>query len=368
MAERLRVLQIVSSSQNSGAERHTLLLSRTLLARGHEVTIACPPTGWLPDKCREEGVRTHLIEMRALGAASRLFHLAARERYHIVHAHLTRAAYQGALVALLRRIPIVATVHIFSRDFVYRWISRQGRLIAVSESARNSLLDVGIPPGAVDLVYNGTDFLDGECTASRDDVLHEFGLGACRLVGLVGRVAKEKGHLIALGAAHRVEQTHPDVHFVFVGRVEPRFEEEFNEALRSRPANGLVTVTGARDDVPRLMDAMEIVLLPSEKETFGLVAIEAMARGKPVVATRVGGLPEIVRDGETGLLIDQDEASLADAIRCLLDDPVRATQMGSAGRAWVRERFGHEQMTDSVEAIYRSVLTHGRPHLKAVPP
>jgi glycosyltransferase involved in cell wall biosynthesis len=357
----LRILQVVSSSKSSGAERHVLLLSEMLRRRGHRVAVACPPGGWLTDALEEAGIEAHAVDMRKRGspaAAPRLVRLASRRRFDIIHTHLTRATYHGALASFLRRVPMVATVHVYSRDLVYRFLARTGRrLIAVSHSVRNALVAAGVPEQAVGVVYNGTDFLEYQPNTGERGVREEFGLvGDCRLIGLVGRVAKEKGHLVALGAARRIAATHRASHFLFIGRMEPHFEAEFTEAVERNGVRGRVTLTGDRNDVPRLMDAMEMVVLPSAKETFGVVAIEAMARGKPVIATRTGGLEEVIRHGETGLLIDQDEAALGEAIDALLSDPERAKRMGEEGRRWVQDHFSHNAMVDDIEAIYMCAL------------
>lgn len=357
----LRVLQVVSSGKNSGAERHVYLLTQMLRRRGHEVSVVCPPGGWLREALQADDVCVYPMEMRgpaSLRAHGALLGLINKSRFDLVHTHLTRATYHGGPTALLRGVPVVSTIHVYSRDFVYRLLAARGaRLIAVSQSVRQALLKAGIADRCVDVVYNGTDFIEDDPFPAQDNVWSEFGLtGNEQLIGLVGRVSKEKGHLVALRAARVVAKDHASSHFLFVGRVEPHFRVEFETALEASGVRDRITLTGDRTDVPRLMDAMDIVMLPSEKETFGLVAIEAMARGKPVIATRVGGLMEVIQDQRTGLLIAQDDAELAAAIGSLLRDPARRLAMGENGRAWVRENFSHTQMVERVEAVYERAI------------
>ena len=109
---------------------------------------------------------------------------------------------------------------------------------------------------------------------------------------------------------------------------------------------------GVRNDVPRLMDAMDIVTVPSQIESFGMVIIEAMARGKPVVAARVGGIPELVTHEETGLLVDRRPNQLADALVSLLQDPARRIAMGIKGRERARMRFSADIMVNNIENLY----------------
>ncbi|MEP0766198.1 MAG: glycosyltransferase family 4 protein [Fimbriimonadia bacterium] len=351
----LRVLQIVSSTKNSGGERHVQLLARMLHEAGHRVTVACPSTGWL----ERDGFTVLPLKMRGMGFVAGLRTLlrdSARDRYDVVHTHLTRATYLGWLFSALSGVPQVATAHVFTRDPVYRLVARRGsRIIAVSAAVRDSLITTGVRADAIDLVHNGTEFLaDSETTG---DVRSEFGIPPdARIIGLVGRIAREKGHLVALDAARKVIQSEGRARFLFVGRIEPNFREEFETSVARHGLGGHVVVTGDRNDVARLMDAMEIVLLPSEKETFGMVAIEAMARGRPVIATRTGGLEEVVVDKETGLLIEQDSERLADAIRLLLSDDAQRIRMGDRGRQRVRENFTHTRMVERIEAVYARAI------------
>lgn len=351
----LRVLQIVSSTKNSGGERHVQLLSRMLREAGHRVTVACPSARW----SAQDGLQVLPICMRGLGflvGLRALLRESAHDRYDVVHTHLTRATYLGLSFALLSGVPQVATAHVFTRDPVYRLVARRGsRIIAVSGAVRDSLVAAGVPAGGIDVVHNGTSFLGDNQTTG--DVRSELGIPPdARIVGLVGRIAREKGHLIALDAARTVVNSNSKARFLFVGRIEPDFREEFEASVARYGLSGHVVLAGDRDDIARMMDAMEIVLLPSEKETFGMVAIEAMARGRPVIATRTGGLEEVVVDRETGLLIEQDSNRLADAIRLLLSDDEQRARMGERGRERVRENFTDTRMLERVEAVYARAI------------
>ncbi|GMV35548.1 MAG: glycosyl transferase family 1 [Fimbriimonadales bacterium] len=360
----LHVLQIVSSTKNSGGERHVQLLARLLHEAGHRVTVACPSAEW----SRRDGFDVLPLRMRGLGSLvvlRTLLRASSREGYDVVHTHLTRATYLGLLFSVLSGVPQVATAHVFTRDPVYRLVARRGsRVIAVSGAVRDSLVAAGVRADAIDLVHNGTEFLaDSETTR---DVRGEFGIPSdARVIGLVGRIAREKGHLIALEAARQVVESEKKARFLFVGRIEPGFREQFEAAIARHELASYVVLAGDRDDVAQLMDAMEIVLLPSEKETFGMVAIEAMARGRPVIATRTGGLEEVVVDRETGLLIEQDSRRLADAIRQLLSDDEKRIRMGDRGKQRVRENFTHTRMLERVEAVYARAISRSDARCKS---
>jgi glycosyltransferase involved in cell wall biosynthesis len=175
------------------------------------------------------------------------------------------------------------------------------------------------------------------------------------LVLSIGRFVAEKGHRHLLEAAARIERTRPGVHWVLVGA------GELEAALpREAQALGLasqVHFTGWRDDVPDVLAVADVFVLPSVNEGFGRVVVEAMAMARPVVATAVGGVPEIVRDGETGVLVPaSDPRALADTVRSLLDDPARAARLGAAGRACAESRFSLTAHVDAVERVYTEVL------------
>lgn len=271
----------------------------------------------------------------------------------VVHSHLTRATYFGAIGGYMRRTPVVASVHIGNHDQVYkRMCHGKNRLVAVSNYVRGLLHGRGIADRFIDTVYNGTDFVDF-APASANEVRAEFGLAPDRkVIGLVGRVCREKGHLIMVDAMQQLRDSYPNAHVMFVGRVEQQFETEVRSAIHDAGLDDRVTMTGVRHDVPRLLDAVDFTAMPSERETFGIAAIEAMARAKPVVASRVGGLMEVVRHQQTGLLVDLRPDALAAGIAYLLEHDKEREKMGEMGRKLVQEKFTLGRMLESLEKVY----------------
>ena len=353
---KLRIGQVVSSSATSGAERHVLALSDRLSRRDHHIEVLCPSGGWLSTDVEKSGIAAHTSDMKGLGwfrTVGYLTRLIKERRLDVVHTHLTRATYFGAVAGMLRRVPVVATVHIANHDQIYKRMARgRNRLVAVSNFVRGMLHGRGIKDRYIDTVYNGTDFVDF-AHSPPEPVLEEFGIPrGRRLVGLVGRVAREKGHLLMIRAMQPILEAHPDAHFVFVGRVEPTFEPEFREALATSGQEERLTMTGNRNDVPRILDSFTLTTMPSSIETFGMAAVEAMARGKAVVASRVGGLPEVVRHGQTGLLVDLDPSGLAEAVSYLLSREDERDRMGSTARRLVEEKFTLEAMVSRLEDVY----------------
>jgi glycosyltransferase involved in cell wall biosynthesis len=356
----LRVLQLISSSATSGAERHVSSLSNLLQQNDHHVQVVTPGGGWLPGALRSSGIPVMESRMKGFGWLQTMTGLVReirRNDIQLVHTHLTRAAYIGHALGLLTRVPIVTSVHIANNDQIYRRLAhRNNRLVAVSNYVAGMLRGNGIPERFVRTVYNGTDFIDF-APADRNEVLNGLGIPTDRkVIGLVGKVCRDKGQLELISAMKQVRQDHPDAHVLFVGKVEESVEAEVNAAIDDSGLRSHATLTGVRHDIPSLLDAMTISTLPSVMETFGVAAIEAMARRRAVVATRIGALPEVVQHKQTGLLVDLRPSSIAEAIHYLLENEDERERMGRTGQNVVRQMFTLTEMVKRFEAVYRDVL------------
>lgn len=217
-----------------------------------------------------------------------------------------------------------------------------------------------MPAGEVQTVYNATDFvsLNGAHTNAPLEVRGEFGLPPnSKLIGVFAKVTPIKGQDLLLEALPQVLRLHPDVHVLFVGSMEGDFARRTQQRAQELEIHRQVIFTGLRADVARLMQAVDVVTLPSRSETFGLAVLEAMALGKPVVATRVGGLPELVRDGETGILVDFTAASLAHALKELLTSAELRNRLGQTARTFACQFYTPERMVRHIEAVYARALT-----------
>lgn len=359
----MNVIQIVSSNRASGTESQLVVLAAWLQRRGHQVLAICPPGGWLPGRLREANVPTLEMKMHGMSlltAAFRLRELARENQIDVIHTHLTRATYIGHLAGRLAHIPVISTVHVVQRNVAYRYLPTCKRsVVAVSEYLRQSLIARGVPPDRVQTIYNGTDFHEEVLTivTPDDSVRVELDLPpGSLLIGLFGQINAFKGSPLLVQAASRIVGEFPNAYFVFVGAARPKFQESLLKMAARDGVADRLRFTGVRDDVPRLMRAMEVITLPSQYETFGMVIIEAMALGKPVVATRAGGIPEIVQDHETGLLIERTPEALADALISILSDTPRRHRMGAAARHRAETRFAASVMVQQVEDLYRNLV------------
>lgn len=356
----LKVLQIVSSSAAGGAERHVLDLSESLTAHGHYVELVCPGEGWISGAARDAGLTVHISPMKRLGWLATRNLIGERVRsggIELIHTHLTRASYIGYAAGMKTRVPVITTVHLLNNDRLYRQIARgRNRLVAVSEYVQSVLNDRGVAKAYIDTVYNGTDFLQFK-PSDPAAVKAELGIPQDRvLIGIVGRICRTKGHIEMVRALKSIRMVSPNAHAVFVGRIESGFKAELARAVAAEGMGAHITFTGVRDDVPRIMDAFDISAMPSHMETFGLAAIEAMARSRPVIASNVGALPEVVSHGKTGLLVPVDPDRLADAAVQLIRDADMRRTMGKRARQEVEKRFSLDTMAHGCENVYRKAL------------
>ena len=177
------------------------------------------------------------------------------------------------------------------------------------------------------------------------------------LIGLFARMEEFKGPFVLTQAARQIVTARPRAYIFFVGPIEPNIQQELSEIADADGVVDRLRFTGQRDDVRRLMSAMDVVTLPSRYEACSMAILEAMALGKPVVATRAGGNPELIRDGETGLLIERTPDALAQAIIRLLSDPSQRAQMGAAAHNRAQTSFSAGVMVSQIESLYHEMLT-----------
>jgi glycosyltransferase involved in cell wall biosynthesis len=368
----LRILHISSAQAFGGGERYLADLANALATRGHDVFAVVRPDSPLIAELTGLPAQNlvHLPLRNALDAksAGRLASFVGKQKIQLIHAHMARdyplAAYAG------RRNPdakLVVTRHVlFPLNRLHRiTLSRVTRVVAVSEAVGRQLcMQKIVPPEKVTVVHNGIDIARFE-TAMRQFDREQF----CRrwdvpekstLVGSVGSLNPLKGHEDFLQAAARVADIFPGAYFIVAGvDVTARQLNRTNlECLvRKLKLESRLRFIGKMDDVVPLFCALDISVSASHSESFGLAIAEAMTTGTPVVATETEGAKEIIRHGETGLLVGvRDVVALAEAIGALLNDEERRQRIGHSAREEVRLRFSLDRMVDATEQIYQESL------------
>jgi glycosyltransferase involved in cell wall biosynthesis len=376
-ADKVKVVVMLDSLQRpGGGERLAIEGAIRLDPERFERTFCL--TRWDDEFERREPARELLARLRSAGvrviglrrrgrfdiwAWRPLLKMLRRDRIDVLHAHLFGSNAWASVLGRIARVPVViAHEHMWAynggglRPLIDRELIARlaDTFIAVSEQGRRSMIEVErIPAERVVVIANGIpEMAAGDGARIRD----ELGIPpGAPLVGSVGHLRAEKAYEVLIEAAGELRSERPQLRVLIVGEGP---ERDTLERLSATLGLGeTVTLAGARDDIPDLLAALDLAVCCSDFEGGPLSVMEYMAAGLPVVATRVGGLPELVRDGETGVLVPaRDPRALSRALAELLDDPVRRLELGTAGRELVLSEYGIDAWVESLERLYLSLL------------
>jgi glycosyltransferase involved in cell wall biosynthesis len=348
-----------------GGQNQVLLTVEGLRALGHRAALVAHAQGELRTRA-QEGLELIPIAPKAemdLRAAWQLARVLRRLRPDLIHAHDSHAVAMASLALSMGssgpKPPLVAArrVDFHLRDnALSRWKYRQvDRFVCASDLIAQMLVHDGVPAEAVVTVHEGIDLAKVDA-APAANVHQEFWLPHhAPVVGNVAALVPHKGQRHLIEAAALVLRQVPDARFVLAGEGDLR--ESLTHQIRERHLEKHVILAGFRPDVLSFHKAFDLFVMSSITEGLGTSILDAMACGKAVVATRTGGIPEVVVDGATGLLVPpRDDRALAEAIVRLLCDPDQRARMGAAGLARVRERFSAERMVKDTIAVYEEVV------------
>lgn len=354
----MRLLFASEATGWTGGANQIWLTSRELLRRGHQVIVACQAQGELGQRLLGAGVEVHDLRLRQdydLPAAWRLGRLARRWGAELIHAHhprahavaLLAAALTGTRLIVTRRVIRPLNTNLFS---AVKYRSRRiSRYIAVCDAAADELAIAGVERSRIEVIPSGVEMQRWGVSRQAREGLR--GLRP-RRVTMVGHYSPIKGHDVLLRAIPRVLERLPEAVFQLVGRD----TEKLESSARGLGVSSAVLILGERKDVPELLAQSHLYVMPSLQEGIGTACIEAHAALVPVVASRVGGLPQVVEHEKTGLLVPPgDEKALAEAILRQLEHYEEAERMSQAALAFARERFSLESVVDRLEAVYREV-------------
>lgn len=365
--------ELAGSSAYGGGERYLELLCDRLDRARYRALLICPEPGPFVGRMKERGVETHLVHLAPLFnpvALWRLTRLLVRERVTILQTHGARANFYGRIAGRWAGVPIIiSTIHNSLKDYeispLKRWIyalllrltfSLVHRIICVSDANRRDLIDeCPAAEAKTQTVYNGVDPSAFPSQPHRQKVRQELGITQGPVLVTIGRLTEQKGHRYLLQALPDLLETWPQLCCVFVG------EGELHDALHRLAIDLGVEracrFVGVREDIADILAAADLFVLPSLSEGFPFVLLEALAMGRPVVASRVNGVPELIDDHKTGLLVPpRDPQALARAIRDMLKDPAAASKLGADGRALVQERFTVDRMVANTTAIFDAAM------------
>ena len=366
----MKVLHVISSGGMYGAEAVILNLLRTMRHGPHEASLgifhnAANPNRQFYETASREGFAPKQIECSGQvdrGTIRVIRELAATERADVIHAHGYKADIYSWF-AVRGRVPLVSTCHTwYDTDFFVtlygkadRFVLRNfQRVVSVSDEVTQQLLGAGVRAERIRMVRNGIDLRPFDAERVVSDPEAEI------VVGLVGRLAWEKGVDVFLSAAARLVNEFPRAKFVVAG--EGPDAEKLARMLDELKIRGRAELLGRREDMPAVYRSLDIMVSASRQEGLPIAILEGMASRLPLVATTVGEVPTVVRDGVTGFVVPPDDVdALAGAIGKLLGDATLREQFGTAGRKVIEEQYSAARMTAEYLRIYEEAIAAAGP-------
>lgn len=362
----IKILHTESSLGWGGQENRTLNELIGLRALGYQPLLACPPNARLGVRAREAGFEVIDIAMRGaldVPALWKLRRLMAARRIDIVNTHSGRDTQLAGMAAhtlgcrLGRQRPrIVRTRHLaLPISSLFSYVTLPDHVVTVSRFVASYLASAKVPIERITAVPTGID-LSRYQTTTPGSLRAELDLADnIPLIGTVAILRRKKGHAELVEAIPAVLEKFPDAHFVFAG------DGPQTDNLKQRIAElGLtrnVHLLGLRRDVVNVLASLDLFILPTHQEALGTAFIEAAAMGVPAIASRVDGVPEVVCDGKTGLLVPVgNSAAIAESIICLLSDNSLREAMSAAARPWVEAHYSREVMVEGMLAVYQKLL------------
>jgi glycosyltransferase involved in cell wall biosynthesis len=370
----LNVMHLTSSGGWGGREMYPLTLATVQRERGQRTMVVAKRYTPLCRALAESDLDHRILRVGPYLdplAAWTLSRVVRRFDPDVIHIHLSRdlALVRMALVFAGRSPAVILHKHIASagnkRDFLHRYLyGHVDKVIAVSEFVRQSLLrSCPLEPGDVEVIFNGVDTRDFICAAElgrqeRKRIRAELGAdGSSVLVGIIGRLDPRKGQQWLIRAAGVLAGRGPELRYAIVGASEQDYRTELEALVDELGLAATIKFTGHRTDSRKLYASLDMLIVPSSEEAFGLVAVEGMLSELPVVASNSGALPEFVEDGVNGLLVElNDERALAGAIEHLADSPELRISLGASSRKWALANLEMGLVLDRLDELYARYL------------
>ncbi len=368
---RYRICSLITELRVGGAQNVLADVVLGLPRERYEQTVVCLfGAGETAHRLRDAGIEVVDLDMHGkadVRVVWRLWRLLRRLRPQLLHTHMFHANVLGRVLGRLAGVPyVVSTEHTMGQEGqVRRFFDRltsplADRVVAVSESVGAFIREkIGISPQRVVVIPNGIDLDRCRTSLTPAEARARLGLPTdVPVIGTIGTLRPVKGTDMLLRAFALLQGDFPTARLLIVGDGVER--EPLHALAIELGISARTTFTGNRNDVGDLLVAMTVFCLPSHWEGLPLAALEAMCAGLPLVATQVGGTPEVVRDGETGRLVPPaDPGALAQATAEFLRDPARSAIVGATGRRWVEENYARSRMVERNEALYEELLQRG---------
>ena len=364
----MSLFQIDAGKEWRGGQRQSLFLAKELKRRGLPFFFIVQPESPLHQKACEAELPVLPFKMRNefdLPAILRLAWAMKRKKCLLVHFHDAHSAAVGSVAASLAKVPFRIITRRVDFPLKKNYFSRRKYMknvdviIAISEGVKKVLVEGGVNPVNVEVISSGIDFSsfeEGSSALTSKDYLHrEFSFAVDDyLVGIVAHLADHKGHQYLIQATKILKKQSPKIKTIIVG--EGPLSMELDRQAKELDVEDIIFFLGFREDIPKILSSLDLFVLSSHLEGMGSSILDAMASRLPVVATKVGGIPEVVINGETGLLVPpRNPSALARAILMLYSDKTLASRLGQKGYELVHRKFSAEAMADKVVRLYEKV-------------
>lgn len=364
----VKVLQLISSGGYYGAENMLLNLCASQESAGCRNSLLLFYNVHVPnvefyERARRRGISVRMVHCKGradMNAVRQIQDYIQEDAIDLVHTHGYKADLYGYVAAKRAGKPLVATCHnwvggtaalgIYNRlDRLV--LKRFNAIAAVADAVRERLLASGIAPARIKTIANGIDVEAFE----RSQSVPAPEISGGKIIGVVARLDLQKGFEFLFSAVRELSRSFPGIKVVISGEGPDR--QAIEQMIERDGLRNSVVLAGQQSDMPGVYAAMDVFVLPSLNEGLPMTVLEAMAASRPVIATRVGAVPRVVRDGETGLLVNPgDAAALRDAIARLLTDPDLCQRMSTQAHDWVQRNFTSEVMARQYRTMYDQVL------------
>jgi glycosyltransferase involved in cell wall biosynthesis len=369
----VKVLHLINTLSAGGAELHLLTLCRYLKRREISLRVAClreqvKGSRSLRADFEKEGIRVINLEVDSrydVRLFSKVAGILRKEQPDILHSHLPRADLAGAFACFFYpSVAWVSSVHGIYDDawsgrwtlplFNFLWRQSDG-VVAISRAVKNWLVTRRIPQEKIKVIHYGIE--PERFRRSDPSRQNQWSVNRRPVIGSIGRLEPGKGHDCLIEAMPTILEQRPDASLLIAGHDPWGYGKNLREDIERLKLEKKVQLLGFQNDVCSFLGALDVFAFASRSEGFGQVVIEAMAAGKPVVASKIPPLTEIIEDGETGLLVEPGDArGFANAIVWILSHTDQAEQMGKRGQERARSHFSAERMADETLSLYSALL------------
>lgn len=368
MKGRINTLHIEFGRHLYGGALQVVYLMNGLVERGHGVALVCAKGSAIENVARQSGIPVHPVRVLCdcdPSLSLRVYSAVRKMKPDIVHLHSRRGAeVLGGVAARMARVPaVVLSRRVDDRINMgllghLKYNVLPDRIVAISDGIRKVLRDCGIDEERLELVHSAVVTSRFQCNRDRDWFESEFGITQdAPVIGVIAQLIDRKGHKYLFSAVPDIVKAFPGARFLVFGK--GPLKSQLEGLVREVGISEAVRFVGFRDDMERVMPNLDVVVHPALREGLGVSLLQAALVGVPIVASAVGGIPEIVRDGETGFLIPPEDAdAISASVLKLLRDRDMASHFGENGRRLVHSEFSVDQMVEGNLRVYRDVLSN----------